>query len=485
MTELRTPGRGATAWTPQFFNDARGRWRGRPRSGASTTPTGLVLLLGCLLFGAVSAFPQSAGSGESVANNGDRTAQSLYEEANTYATKKFQEFYKQDLPYDVKLETKIRQEQVELAARYALLLEARSKLAGQDLYYAGLLEHISGNSEKALDFMKRFLKTNPEGLPAQTARTVFVVHALRKNLTPEAEQIVEIYKQREPQNYEELFGMERLLCEALKKNKDYERMALHAQGMLHTAKLASDKKKIGNVKRDEMLLNAASLIADAYQQSGRKLDAVRAIEELRKLAINLPSGNLYKLANRRLTGLDPTGEMRKSFPELSGEFCPPEIVATQWIEQTPVKLNDLHGSVVLLDFWAPWCGPCRFTLPQLQRWHEAYKSQGLVILGLTSYSGEADGRRVTKEEELAYLREFKKRNRLLYGFVVADSSTNDLNYGVFSIPMSFLIDRRGTLRFISVGVDEEEILTLGKMIKKLLDEPVGKGDGERRSGGVQ
>jgi hypothetical protein len=78
---------------------------------------------------------------------------------------------------------------------------------------------------------------------------------------------------------------------------------------------------------------------------------------------------------------------------------------------------------------------------------------------------------LTPDEELVYLREFKKRNRLPYGFVVDDSNTNDFNYGVFSIPMSFLIDRRGVIRFISVGAGEAEIAELGKMIKKLIDEP--------------
>jgi len=480
MRELSTHCRGATLWALPLQNIALGR----PRSGAPTRLTGITFLMACLLFGSVSASSQSADIGGPVEKTEIRTPQSLYEEANTYASKKFQEFYKQELPYDAKLEGRIRQEQIELAARYATVLEART-LTGQDFYYAGLLEHISGNSDKAVDFMSRFLRTNPKGLPAQTARTVFVVHAIKKNRAADAERMVEAYKQHEPQNYEELFGMERLLCEAFKKSKEYERMALHAEGMLRTAKLVSESKNIANGKRDEMFVTAASLVAEAYQQAGRKLDAVRAIEELRKLAINLPSGNLYKLASRRLTLLDPTGELRKSFPEPVGESSPPEIVATQWIEQKPVKLLDLHGQVVLLDFWAPWCGPCRFTLPRLQRWHEAYKSQGLVILGLTSYSGEAEGRRVTKEEELAYLRDFKKRNRLPYGFVVADSSINDLNYGVFSIPMSFLIDRRGVVRFISVGASEEEISNLGKMIKKLLDEPVGTSDRERRAGGVQ
>jgi hypothetical protein len=91
---------------------------------------------------------------------------------------------------------------------------------------------------------------------------------------------------------------------------------------------------------------------------------------------------------------------------------------------------------------------------------------------MTNYFGQVDGRKLTPGEELAYLSAFKKRNRLSYGFAIADSHANDLNYGVDSIPMSFLIDRRGVMRFISVGASETEITALGKMIKKLIDEPL-------------
>ena len=80
-------------------------------------------------------------------------------------------------------------------------------------------------------------------------------------------------------------------------------------------------------------------------------------------------------------------------------------------------------------------------------------------------------RTLTPGEELVYLKEFKKRNRLPYGFVVADSDANNINYGAYSIPMSFLIDRRGAVRFISVGADPDEIMALEKMIKKLIAEP--------------
>ena len=402
-----------------------------------------------------------------------RAAKLLYEEAKSYLDTAFAGFNKQKIPYDQKLEAKTKQEQKDLAAKYAAVLQTRKSLSDGDTYYLGMLHYLAGNGDGALLAMRRYLSGEASGEDAQLARAVVVLYTTRQNLIPEAERAVVAYAQNQPQNLTEWFGMETLITEALQKTKDYAGRLKHSQEMLKVAKLVAADKTISASRRDDMLFKAVSFISDAYVQTGKKPEALGAITELRKLAISIPSASLLRMANIRLVGLDgsidPKGIFNEALPAPSAPL--PELVATQWIDQSPVTLSKLRGQVVLLDFWAPWCGPCRYTFPRLQRWHESYKDKGLVILGLTNYFGNIDGRRATPSEELAYLRTFKKQQRLPYGFVVADSSINDRNYGVFSIPMSFLIDRRGNVRFIAMGAGEQEITALGKMIEKVMAEP--------------
>ena len=405
-----------------------------------------------------------------------RAAKLLFEDAKSYLDRAYVDFNKQKIPYDQKLEAKTKQEQKDLAANYAAVLEARKSLPEADVYYLGMLHYLAGNADGALAAMRKYLAGPASGENAQLARAVVVLYATRQNLIPEAEAAVADYSKNQPQMLAEWFGMETLIAEASQKAKDYAGALRHSQEMLKVANLVAADKTINASRRDDMLYKASSFIAEAYVHMGKKPDALAAITALRKLAISIPSGSLLRLANIRLMGLDRSVDTKEIFNDPAPDTASPlpELVATQWIDQSPVKLADLHGQVVLLDFWAPWCGPCRYTFPRLQRWHNTYKDKGLVILGLTNYFGNIDGRSATPGEEIAYLRTFKKQQRLPYGFVVADSSANDRNYGVFSIPMSFLIDRRGNVRFIAMGASEPEITALGKMIEKVMAEEPDK-----------
>jgi thiol-disulfide isomerase/thioredoxin len=404
--------------------------------------------------------------------NDPRTAAQLFEDADNYTQKKFAEFEKLKMPYDQRLEEKIKQEQRDLAARHATVLVAR-KLAGQDVYYLGLLYNLARNFDAAMEAMRRFLTEdkNATGEPAQNARAIIVIQAAKKGLLPEAEGRLAEYAQNQPQVADDRYALENWLVSGYVKIKDYEHALPHAQELWKAARSAAKKK--GPFARDTMLNEAVTMLSETDLKVKKKDEAVAAVLELRALALSLPSGNLYKLAMRRLVQVDPAIDPFKLADSATqGAAAPPELLADEWIDQKPIKLSDLRGQVVLLDFWAHWCGPCRVTFPRLQKLHETYKNQGLVILGVTNFFGEAEGKELTRTQEVAYLRTFKKTFRLPYGFVVADSEENDRNYAVSSIPTTFLIDRRGVVRFISTGSGELENVALNKMIKKLIDEPV-------------
>jgi thiol-disulfide isomerase/thioredoxin len=402
----------------------------------------------------------------------DRPAQVLYEEANGYLGKRYQEFNKQKLPYDPKIEAQTKKEQKDLALKNAATLKSRARLAKEDLYYLGMLNHVAADADAALSAMRQFLKDDPDGQNAQTARNVVVLYSVRKNLLPEATAAVAAYERHQPQVPDDRYRMELLLTDAYMRAKDYTAMTTHAKQMLAASKKFIETNKSEVFRRDEMLLKSSVLLADSYLKTDNKDAAIATLADLRRLAIHLPSASLYKDATIRLSRLDLTLNTEALFSDsLALSDRPlPELETDKWIEQSPVKLSDLRGKVVLLDFWAPWCGPCRYTLPNLSRWHEALKGKGLVILGVTKYYGHGGGKELTPAEELVYLRDFRTQNKLPYGFLVSDSNKNDFNYGVFSIPTSFLIDRKGVVRYISLGASEDEITLLGELTKKLVEE---------------
>src|SRR5882724_358674 len=108
-----------------------------------------------VLLATVIALGQSApATNEKTPAADTRPANVLFAEVDTYVNKKFTEFNKQNLPYDSGLEAKIKQEQKDLAVKYAEVLHARSSLSETDQFYLGMLYHLAGNGDGALEAMR-------------------------------------------------------------------------------------------------------------------------------------------------------------------------------------------------------------------------------------------------------------------------------------------------------------------------------------------
>src|SRR5438105_5933678 len=424
----------------------------------------------------VKVKPSADGAGRSAPSAADAAsvegAQALYDEAAAYAQRKFDEFRKGNVPYDKALEQKTRQEQKELALRNAAKLDGRAPLHGTDLYYAGLLYALAGKSEGALDSLRHFLSDAGAASDEQKqrARVLAAQHAAALNLDTEAEEMLAAYERSEPRRAADLQHVSLVLAASYYKQGEYVRASAHAREA-YAASLQLAGERGGDPRqRDSTIYTSGAFLASTLVKAERRAEAVRVIQEMRSRALALPSANLYSQATELLLS---QGENYSVPPALAGvePVAPPEIEVAEWIEQQPVRLSDLRGKVVLLDFWATWCGPCRHTIPKINALSRKNKDRGLVVLGLTEFEGNVEGRDVTRAEELDYLRQFKRKQSISYGFGVSDDTKTRHTYGIYSIPTAVLIDRRGRIRFLTISANNFEADALARMIQNLLDEP--------------
>jgi len=122
---------------------------------------------------------------------------------------------------------------------------------------------------------------------------------------------------------------------------------------------------------------------------------------------------------------------------------------------TKVHLSDFKGKVVILDFWATWCGPCRVEIPEFVKLQDKYRDKGLAIVGL---SLDAEGASV--------VRPFAKEHDINYTMLLATDDTARLYGGIVGIPTTFILDRQGRIVKKFVGVVPPE--TLEQAIQPLL-----------------
>ncbi len=110
-----------------------------------------------------------------------------------------------------------------------------------------------------------------------------------------------------------------------------------------------------------------------------------------------------------------------------------------------VTLSDLRGKVVLIDFWATWCGPCRRELPTIEKLHREYEDKGLVVLGIN-------------DEESGTAKKFLAKNEYRLPVLMDSKKEVARAYGTRAIPTVIVVDKDGVVRAHFVGGRSEDEL---------------------------
>lgn len=428
----------------------------------------------------------------------------MFTQATNYALDKITELEQKKVPYSETLHRNILQEQKQLAAKYAAEASQRENLAGEDFYYLGRLHWLATNSEDSSVAFEKFLASpSADTDKMQTARSVVVVISATRNDFATAEKTLADYLKNQPLRKSEVAKMEKQMAQSYRLINKFDLAAPHAENALEATKslLFDDTSRANALSQ---FLDAGMTVFEIHKQLGNQSKAEAALDTLKQYAVNVKSHAIYYEAvdekikylietNRRPAALalykTSLVQLDKDFPEkglqtfiknklkrrerhyeILGDTAPELASIDQWLPGEPQTLASLRGKVVLLDFWATWCGPCIAAFPSLTDWHNELQSKGLVILGLTRYYGVAEGSKVDEKSEIAFLKKFKAQYGLPYNFAVARDQTNQIVYGAKGIPTAVLIDRKGKIRYIEIGSSQSREREILEQIEILLAE---------------
>ena len=123
-----------------------------------------------------------------------------------------------------------------------------------------------------------------------------------------------------------------------------------------------------------------------------------------------------------------------------------------------LRLSELRGEVVMINFWASWCGPCRLEMPILSELHDKYRAMGFTVLGVNVEENSSEARKLLKEIPVSF------------PVLFDNDSTVSKQYDVVAMPSTVLVDRNGNMRYLHKGYKPGLENTYVEQVRSLIRE---------------
>jgi len=228
---------------------------------------------------------------------------------------------------------------------------------------------------------------------------------------------------------------------------------------------ADDKQKDQAKAAAGNLAKTRKAIADNPGKEAEAVQAVRRASFAQAFA-NRTGGNTNAAAAAAARNQERDAKLAKFVGKDAADFKPTHTIGDF------KNLADLKGKVVVLDFFAHWCGPCIASLPSMRELNDELKSKGLRMVGVTRFYGyykkeHSSKKDMSAETELARMKDFIGEKKINWPVAFVGKEVFEA-YGCSAIPHVVVIDKQGKVHKIKVGYDKAGVEAFHKEIEKLL-----------------
>jgi thiol-disulfide isomerase/thioredoxin len=212
-------------------------------------------------------------------------------------------------------------------------------------------------------------------------------------------------------------------------------------------------EEVGVVEEEPAAVEETASVAE--EPMAKVEETAPVVEEAAAMDETAPVEEEAMKQEAHLTKTGPTEAQLQLLASLENQGAPPELFNEVWLNSDPLKLADLHGKVVIVEFWTFGCYNCKNVVPSLREWHQKYADDGLVIIGVhTPEFGY--------ESEVENVKQALIDQNIPYSVAIDNDWQTWRAYNNRYWPAKYFVDKAGHLRHIHIGEgryeQQEEII---------------------------